>query len=133
MDYQRKQLKEQVISHYMGGNKSFAFGDLATTKPYLRIAARTNSGKVYVLRMELGNIILLKKCTFYPYYSGTEIYFFKSAVFIFWGYFVLYIRPPRMSSHCYKLFDLFSSIFPIKPLFGNRGRYIVVTKSAGRM
>jgi len=40
---------------------------------------------------------------------------------------------PRMSSHCYKLFDLFSSIFPIKPLFGNRGRYIVVTKSAGRM
>ena len=38
-----------------------------------------------------------------------------------------------MSSHCYKLFDLFSSIFPIKPLFGNRGRYIVVTKSVGRM
>ena len=29
----------------------------------------------------------------YPYYSGTEIYFFKSAVFILWGYFVLYIRP----------------------------------------
>lgn len=53
MDYQRKQLEEQVISHYMGGNKSFAFGDLNTSKPYLRIAARTNSGKVYVLRIEL--------------------------------------------------------------------------------
>ena len=63
-----------------------------------------------------------------------------------WGYFYysykndaglkryfLNIMLPRMSSHCYKLFDLFSSIFPIKPLFGNRGRYIVVTKSAGRM
>ena len=53
MDSQRKQLEEQVISHYMGGTKSFAFGDLYTSKPYLRIAARTNSGKVYVLRMEL--------------------------------------------------------------------------------
>lgn len=30
-------------------------------------------------------------------------------------------------------FATFSSIFPIKPLFWNRGRYIVVTKSAGRM
>lgn len=53
MDYQRKQLEEQVISHYMGGTKSFAFGDLNTLNPYLRIAARTNSGNVYVLRMEL--------------------------------------------------------------------------------
>lgn len=53
MDSQRKQLEEQVISHYMGGKKAFAFGDLMTTKPYLRIAARTNSGHVYVLRMEL--------------------------------------------------------------------------------
>ena len=43
------------------------------------------------------------------------------------------IIPPRMSSHCYKLFDLFSFDFPIKSLFWNRGRYIVVTKSVGRM
>lgn len=55
MDNQRKQLEEQVISHYMGGTKSFAFGDLHTDTPYLRIAARTNSGKVYVLRLELDN------------------------------------------------------------------------------
>ena len=40
---------------------------------------------------------------------------------------------PRMSSHCYKLFCHFFLDFPIKPLFWNRGRYIVVTKSAGRM
>ena len=53
MDDERKQLEEQVIRHYMGGNKAFAFYDLNTTKPYLRIAARTNSGNVYVLRMEL--------------------------------------------------------------------------------
>ena len=55
MDNQRRQLEEQVISHYMGGTKSFVFGDLHTDTPYLRIAARTNSGKVYVLRMELDN------------------------------------------------------------------------------
>lgn len=53
MDFQRKQLEEQVILHYMGSNKSFAFGDLNTTIPYLRIAARTNTGKVYVLRIEM--------------------------------------------------------------------------------
>ena len=55
MDYQRKQLEEQVIAHYLGGTKSFAFGDLQTSRPYLRIAAQTNSGKVYVIRMELIN------------------------------------------------------------------------------
>ena len=53
MDYQRKQLEGQVISHYMGGTQSFAFGDLNTSKPYLRIAAKTNSGQIYVLRIEL--------------------------------------------------------------------------------
>lgn len=53
MDSQRKKLEEQVITHYMGSTKAFYFGDLNTSKPYLRIAARTNSGKVYVLRMEL--------------------------------------------------------------------------------
>lgn len=55
MDYQRKQLEEQVITHYMGSSKSFAFGNLNTSYPYLRIAAKTNSGKVYVLRMDLYN------------------------------------------------------------------------------
>ena len=55
MDNQRKLLEEQVIRQYMGGTNSFEFGNLSTTTPYLRIAARTNSGKVYVLRMELRN------------------------------------------------------------------------------
>lgn len=55
MDYERKQLEEQVISHYMGGTKSFTFGNLSTSTPYLRIAAQTSSGKVYVIRMELYN------------------------------------------------------------------------------
>lgn len=55
MDYQRKRLEEQVISHYMGGTKSFVFGDMASSKPYLRIAAQTNSGNQYVLRIELEN------------------------------------------------------------------------------
>lgn len=40
---------------------------------------------------------------------------------------------PRMSSHCYKLFNLFFLDFSIKPLFWNRGCYIVVTKSVWRM
>lgn len=64
MDYQRKKLEEQVISHYMGNSKSFEFGDLSTTKPYLRIAARTNSGKIYVLRMELYNYPNSKPCAY---------------------------------------------------------------------
>lgn len=55
MDLARKNLEEQVISHYMGGTKSFTFCNMNTSTPYLRIAARTNSGKVYVLRMELDN------------------------------------------------------------------------------
>ena len=55
MDAERKNLEEQVIRHYMSNPNSFAWGNLGTTKPYLRIAARTNSGKVYVLRIELQN------------------------------------------------------------------------------
>jgi hypothetical protein len=55
MDTERKNLEEQVIRHYMSNPNSFAWGNLGTTKPYLRIAARTNSGKVYVLRIELQN------------------------------------------------------------------------------
>lgn len=53
MDNKRKELEEQVIYNYMGSKNTFEFGDLSTVTPYLRIAARTNSGKVYVLRMEL--------------------------------------------------------------------------------
>lgn len=55
MDYERKRLEEQVISHYMGGTGKFAFGNLSTLTPYLRIVARTNSGNPYVIRMELAN------------------------------------------------------------------------------
>lgn len=54
MDYHRKQLEEEVIREYMGkGTNSFVFGGLYTSTPYLRIAAQTNSGNQYVLRMEL--------------------------------------------------------------------------------
>lgn len=53
MDIERKSLEEQVIYHYMGNTSSFEFGNLTTSTPYLRIAARTNNGKIYVLRMEL--------------------------------------------------------------------------------
>lgn len=53
MDTYRQSLEEQVIRYYMGGDKSFAFGDLATSKPYLRIAAKTNNEKFYILRMDL--------------------------------------------------------------------------------
>ena len=53
MDQQRLQSEEQVIAHYMGGNKSFQFCDMATDKPYLRIAAKTNSNNVYVLHIDL--------------------------------------------------------------------------------
>ena len=48
-------------------------------------------------------------------------------------YFLQDIIAPRMSSHCYKLFNLFFLDFSIKPLFWNRGCYIVVTKSVWRM
>lgn len=53
MDNNRKNLEEQVIRHYMGNNGSYQFCDLNTSTPYLRIAARTNSGKVYVLHIDL--------------------------------------------------------------------------------
>lgn len=55
MDARRKQLEEQVIRHYMGSSKSYQFCDLATSKPYLRMAARTNSNNVYVIRIELAD------------------------------------------------------------------------------
>lgn len=54
MDRQRRIREEQVITHYMGGNKAFKFMD-SSSVPCLRIAARTNSGRVYVLRIELQN------------------------------------------------------------------------------
>lgn len=55
MDATRKNLEEQVISHYMSNSSSYAWGNLGTSRPYIRMAARTNSGKVYVLRIELPN------------------------------------------------------------------------------
>lgn len=56
MDRYRLLQEEQVISHYMGGNrKAFQFCNLETNTPFLRIAARTNNGRVYVLRIELQN------------------------------------------------------------------------------
>ena len=55
MDATRKNLEEQVISHYMPNSSSYAWGNLGTSRPYIRMAARTNSGKVYVLRIELPN------------------------------------------------------------------------------
>lgn len=54
MDNQRRALEEQVISHYLSGN-AYQFGNLGTRRPYLRIAARTNSGNTYVLRIEMEN------------------------------------------------------------------------------
>ena len=58
------------------------------------------------------------------------IYFLQCSTL---AYYLLYIAFPRMSSHCYKLFNLFFLDFSIKPLFWNRGCYIVVTKSVWRM
>lgn len=52
MDLTRLQQEEQVIRHYMNG-KQYQFGNIYSDCPYLRIAARTNSSKVYVLRIEM--------------------------------------------------------------------------------
>jgi hypothetical protein len=56
MDEQRRRLEEQVIAHYMGSNtRLYQFYDLGTSRPYLRMAAKTNTGNVYVLRLEMPN------------------------------------------------------------------------------
>ena len=52
MDQLRLDKENAVISHYMNGN-GYEFGNTWSDTPYLRIAARSNSGKVYVLRIEM--------------------------------------------------------------------------------
>lgn len=52
MDQLRLNQENAVISHYMNG-KGYEFGNTWSDTPYLRIAARSNSGKVYVLRIEM--------------------------------------------------------------------------------
>lgn len=54
MDATRRQQEEAVLSYYLKSSQ-YEFGNMWTNCPYLRVAARTNSGKVYVLRMELPN------------------------------------------------------------------------------
>ena len=44
-----------IIDHYMPSPNSYAFGNLNSGTPYLRIAARTNNDKQYVLRIEMPN------------------------------------------------------------------------------
>ena len=52
MDQLRLSQENAVISHYMNG-KGYEFGNTGSDCPYLRIAARSNSGNVYVLRIEM--------------------------------------------------------------------------------
>ncbi len=55
MTNERYRWENQIISHYMPNSKLFSWGNLEYGTPYVRMAARTNTGNVYVLRIELPN------------------------------------------------------------------------------
>lgn len=54
MNLQRQRIEEKVLRHYLPSN-TFVFKDLSTNNPYVLMAARTNNGKIYTIRIDLGN------------------------------------------------------------------------------
>ena len=54
MTQERFQLERQVLSKYLPSN-TYVFKDLGTNSPYILMAARTNGGKIYTLRIDLGS------------------------------------------------------------------------------
>jgi hypothetical protein len=52
MDKERLKVEQDILERKMPEN-SYRFMDLDTTKPYLVLAAKTNRGNVYTLRIEL--------------------------------------------------------------------------------
>lgn len=54
MDQFRLNQEKAVISNYMNDN-NYVFGDTWSECPYLRISARSNSGNIYILRIEMRN------------------------------------------------------------------------------
>ena len=64
MDNIRYSQEKQIIDYYMKNKSAYQFGDLNTSCPFLRIAARTQNGNGYVLHFKLHN---------YPY-QKPEVY-----------------------------------------------------------
>lgn len=52
LDQQRLQMETQVLSRYLPAS-AFVFKDMYTTNPYVLMAAQTNGGNVYTLRIDL--------------------------------------------------------------------------------
>lgn len=53
MDQQRYLLEKEVLRKQRFPENAYRFVDIGKEKPYLRMAAKTNSGKVYTLHMDL--------------------------------------------------------------------------------
>ena len=54
IDAQRQQLETEVLNYYLPQN-TYRFMDMDTANPYLLMAAWTNGGNVYTLRIDLKN------------------------------------------------------------------------------
>ncbi len=52
MNYERLQAEKNVLARKLPSNL-YVFKDMNTSKPYILMAARTNRGNVYTLRVEL--------------------------------------------------------------------------------
>ena len=50
---QRLQMEKAVLQRHMPSN-TYLFKDLPTDKPYVLMAAKTNSGNIYTIRIDLG-------------------------------------------------------------------------------
>lgn len=55
MTDERYRWENQIIGHYMPNSNLYAWGNLNSITPYIRMAAKTNTGNMYVLRIELTN------------------------------------------------------------------------------
>ena len=54
MDDKRLEAEKQVLSSKLPSN-SYRFMDMSTSCPYIVMAAKTNSGNVYTVRIDLAN------------------------------------------------------------------------------
>ena len=55
IDYKRYKLEKEVFQKEKLPEAAYRFIGIGTDNPYLRIAARTNSGKIYTLHIELSS------------------------------------------------------------------------------
>lgn len=55
MTYQRYHDENAILDNYLGA-RQYSFGGMDTNRPFLKIAVKTNNGKVYVLYYDLSTI-----------------------------------------------------------------------------